>query len=452
MLLIGNGTVVTRDSNSTFLEQGAVLIKENRIKEVGNFDYLKEKYKDAEFIDARGGLIMPGLINTHNHIYSAFARGLSIPGNNPGNFLEILEGTWWKIDRKLTLKQVELSALATYMDCIKNGVTTVFDHHASFGNITGSLFEIAKAAKFTGVRTCLSYEISDRDGLDKMKEAVQENVDFIDYCEKDNSGMLAAMAGMHASFTLSENTLNYCLNKIGDKAGYHIHVAEGESDALHCREHYHMSIVERLKRSGILGEKTIAAHCVHIDEKDMELLKETDTMVVHNPESNMGNAVGCPKVLSMFEKGILLGLGTDGYTNDMLESLKVANILHKHETKNPSAAWMEIPQMLYYNNRNIASRTFSAKNKVITNQEDVYGCIQKGALADVIIMDYKPFTPINAKNINSHILFGMNGKDTITTIVNGKVLMKDRKFIYLDEESIDKECREEAKNLWKNLS
>jgi putative selenium metabolism protein SsnA len=441
MFIVGNGIVVTRDERNTVISDGAVCMKENRIMDVGNRLDMLKSYPEAEFIDARGGVIMPGFINAHNHIYSAFARGLSIPGNNPSNFLEILEGTWWRLDRKLTLKQVYLSAISIYLDCIKNGVTTVFDHHASYGKIEESLFQIGEAAREAGVRTCLSYEISDRDGKDKMLVALKENLDFATVCKKESKGMQKAMIGMHASFTLSDETLKYCIDKNRDNIGYHIHVAEGFSDAMHCQETYGMSVVRRLADRGILGRNTIAGHCVHINESDMELLKETDTMVVHNPESNMGNAVGCPKVLDMYERGILIGLGTDGYTNDMLESMKVANILHKHETKNPSAAWGEIPNMLFVNNRHIAKRIFG----------DVTGVLAKGALADIIVMEYNPLTPMDENNINSHILFGMNGKHTVTTIINGKVLMKDRRLLNLKEEQIHELCREEAAKLWKDI-
>ena len=146
MLLVGNGRVVTRDKKSPYLENGCVCIDGNVIREVGGAQELKQKYEGAEFIDAKGGVIMPGLINTHNHIYSAMARGLSINGHHPKNFMDILEGQWWTIDRKLGLKEVEYSAWATYLDCIKNGVTTVFDHHASYGAVKDSLCVISDVA------------------------------------------------------------------------------------------------------------------------------------------------------------------------------------------------------------------------------------------------------------------------------------------------------------------
>ena len=175
MLVLGNGKVITRDALCPLIENGAVAIDGSVICRVGNEEDIRNAYPDAEFIDARGGLIMPAFINVHEHIYSAFARGLSVKGYNPKGFLDILDGMWWNIDRHLTLEQTKLSAYATYIDSIKNGVTTVFDHHASFGHIEGSLHMIEEASKDLGVRTCLCYEISDRDGMEKSRESVMEN-------------------------------------------------------------------------------------------------------------------------------------------------------------------------------------------------------------------------------------------------------------------------------------
>ncbi|MDO4556981.1 MAG: amidohydrolase family protein, partial [Lachnospiraceae bacterium] len=227
MILIGNGRVVTRQEDMPYLEEGCVLVEDNKISKIGSTKELLSKYPDSEFIDAKGGVIMPGLINAHNHIYSTMSRGISVNGYSPKNFLDILDGMWWNIDRHLTLTQTKYSALATYLDCIKNGVTTVFDHHASYKEISGSLFAIADAAKELGVRTCLCYEISDRDGEEKMREAVKESEDFIHFAQQDSTDMVKAMMGMHASFTLSSKTLEYCAKHKPEEIGYHIHVAEG---------------------------------------------------------------------------------------------------------------------------------------------------------------------------------------------------------------------------------
>jgi putative selenium metabolism protein SsnA len=441
MILIGNGIVITRDKDNTIIKDGAVVLKEQLIHDIGSYAVMNERYPGAEYIDAHGGIIMPGFINGHTHIYSAFARGLSIKDNHPSDFLEILKGTWWRIDRKLTLEQVKYSAAITYLESIKNGVTTLFDHHASFGSIEDSLSVIAKVAKDMGVRTSLCYEISDRDGLMKMKQSVEENVSFGISLKEDTSDMIKNMMGMHASFTLSDETLDYCLSRKDENTGIHIHVAEGLYDAIHCKEKYKMSVINRLYKKGILGKKTIAGHCVHLEKEDYDLLKDTNTAVIHNPESNMGNAVGCPDVLGLMGKGILVGLGTDGYTSDMLESMKVANVLLKHNAKNPSAAWSEVPTMLFDNNRAIASRYY----------HKLLGILEKGAYADVIVLDYKPPTPMDKSNINGHLLFGTNGRDVITTVVNGKVRMKDRVMVDIDEDYIRRRSQEEAEHLWSSL-
>ncbi len=437
-LLIGNGRMVTRDESLPFVENGAVLIEDGLISGTGKTSTLKDANRDAEWVDARGGVIMPGLINAHNHIYSAMARGISINGHNPKNFMDILEGMWWRIDRLLTMDQIKYSALATYIDCIKTGATTVFDHHASYGAIEGSLFTIADAAKETGVRTSLCYEVSDRDGKDKMKLAVKENEDFINHAQKDGSDMIKGMMGMHAPFTLSDATLEYCAAHTPGNAGYHIHVAEGMDDVMDSLKKYGKRTVERLFDMNVLGEKTIAGHCIHISPREMELLLETKTAVVHNPESNMGNAVGCGPVIKLFGLGVLLGLGTDGYTNDMIESYKVGNIIHKHNLCDPNVAWGEIPEMLFHGNATIAARYF---NKPL-------GVLKQGARADVIVTDYDPLTPMNANNCNSHIMFGMNGRSVVTTVINGKVLMKDRELIGIDEHEVMAKSREQAAKLW----
>jgi len=441
MLLIGNGRLVTRD-NGLYLEDGAVAIDGNLILEVGLTGELTKKYPSAEWIDARGCLIMPGLINAHNHIYSAFARGISIQNYHPHNFNDILEGMWWKIDRLLTKENNRLSAYAVYIDCIKNGVTTVFDHHASYFDIPGSLDTLADTAQELGVRTILCYEVSDRDGTAKRTEAVLENARMIERAAADESDMLKGMMGLHAAFTLSEETLALCKRHTPAPAGFHIHVAEGPGDQIDSLKKYGKRIVERLFENGILGEQTLAIHCVHVSPDEMKLLGETGTMVVHNPESNMGNAVGCGPVIRLFQEGILLGLGTDGYTNDMIESYKVGNIIHKHNLCDPTVAWGEIPAMLFENNPRIAGRFF----------QKPLGVLKAGAYADVIVTDYDPPTPLDGSNVNGHILFGMNGRSVVTTVCNGRVLMKDRKVLVADEAAVMKECRKSAARLWKSIN
>lgn len=441
-MILTNGRVITQDKNNPYIENGAVVIKKEKIIAVGKAEEILKNYSDDEIIDVENKVIMPGIINAHHHIYSAFARGMASSGKAPKDFMEILEGLWWKIDKKLTLEDLKYSAYTTYIDCIKNGVTTVFDHNASPYAVKNSLFTIANAAQKLGIRTCLCYEVSDRDGEEILKDGIDENINFIKEYNNNSQNMIKGMFGLHAAFTLSNESLAMCREKMeGINAGYHVHVAEGKADLEDSLAKYGKRVVERLNEFGILGKKTLAVHCIHIDENELNILKDTDTYVVHNPESNMGNAVGCQPFLKLFEKGITTGLGTDGYTSDMFESMKVANIIHKHVNQNPSVAWGEVPEAMFENNRKIAEEYF----------EGELGILKDGALADVIVVDYNPLTPLTANNINSHILFGMMGRSVVTTIINGKTVMHDRKLIGIDEKEIFEHSRAAAQKLWDRM-
>jgi len=442
MLLVGNGRLITHDDGLPLLQDGCVAIHDGMITQVGLTPELQQHYPDAQFVDARGRIIMPGLINAHMHLYSTFARGMALKGDAPGNFLQILERLWWRLDKVLTLEDVYYSAMVPLIDCIKNGTTTIFDHHSSPSAVAGSLFRIAEAAQQAGVRSCLSYEVSDRDGPDITSQSIEENRAFLQRCRQSPDTMLQGLFGLHASFTLSDKTLARCREAAEElNAGFHVHTAEGSEDLAQSQRQHGKRIVERFYDLGILGSRTIAAHCVHVDDREIDLLHDTRTNVVHNPESNMGNAVGCAPVLDMLSRGVLVGLGTDGYTCDMFESLKVANLLHKHQTSQPSVAWVEAPAMLFGGNSAIASECFGC----------IVGKLIPGACADVIIVDYDPPTPLCASNINGHILFGISGRAVDTTIIAGRIVMQDRKLLTMDEKEIMAKARVSAAKLWQRF-
>lgn len=442
MILVGNGIVITQDNNNPIINNGAIVIKDNIIVEVGDYNALKSKYNNYEFVDAKGKVIMPGIINNHHHIYSAFARGMDNKEAPSNNFVEILERLWWKMDKKLTLEDTKYSAYTTYIDCIKNGVTTVFDHHASPYSITDSLFTIGDVAKELGMRTTLCYEVSDRDGVDITNEGIYENVNFIKYANKDDSDMIKGLFGLHASFTLSNNTLEKCAKEMeGLNTGYHVHAAEGIADLHDTLKVSGKRVIERLNDYNILGDKTLAVHCIHINDNEMGLLKSTNTNVINNPESNMGNAVGCSPVLEMLNKGVTVGMGTDGYTSDMFESMKVFPIIQRHNRCHPGVAFNETFKLLFENNKIIADKYF--------NRE--VGVLKEGAYADIIVLDYNPITPMNANNLHGHMLFGFTGRSVITTIINGKIIMKDREMLNIDEEKIFRKSRELAQKLWEKM-
>ena len=443
MLLVTNGRVITRDADNAYLENGAVAIDGEKIAEVGDATALAEKYPDAEVVDAHGGVIMPGLVNCHTHIYSGLARGLAIKGCNPTNFLENLEQQWWKIDDNLTLDGTRASAYATVLDSIRDGVTTIFDHHASFCEIPGSLFAIKDVCEEVGIRACLCYETSDRRGDEKRDQGIAENAEFARWAATQDSGMVAAMFGGHATFTLSDETMDKMAEANDGLTGFHIHVCEGMNDVWDSRlNRGGISPIERLLQHDLLGPRTMLGHCIHVTPAEMDIIKETGTHVVNNPESNMGNAVGCAPVLEFFRRGIPVHMGTDAYTHDMLESLKVFLTIQRHNAAMPNVGWVEAMTMLFQNNPAMASEYFGRE----------IGVLRPGAAADVIVMDYPVFTPFSDENVDGHMLFGMMGKNCRTTIVNGKVLYKDREFVAFDEERINAWTLEQSKLLWGTLN
>ena len=442
MLLIGNGRIVTRDSSRPFIENGAVAVDGNLIKEVGEASALRGKYSGAEYIDARGRLVMPGFINTHMHYYSTFARGISLGGKPATTFGEVLSGLWWRLDKQLSLEDVYYSCAGPMIDELRSGVTSVIDHHASPFAVEGSLFKIAEAAKLFGIRGNLCYETSDRDGEKIAEAGIKENSDFARYCKERGDDMITSLFGIHAQMTVGEKTLGKCLDAAAAAGiGFHIHAAEGIEDLVDAVSKYGLRVIERLYKFGVLSEKSIAVHCVHITGEEMDMLKESGAAVVHNPQSNMGNAVGTSPVLELLKKGVLVGMGTDGYAADVLESYKTAAILHKHAKAVPSAAWAEPPAMLFENNKTIMERFI--RGKIGTLAQDHY--------ADIIIVDYQGPTPVNENTINSHILFGITGRHVDTTIINGRIIMRDRVLVDIDEEALLAKSREQAQKLWNRI-
>lgn len=442
MILIGNGKVITRDAGAPFIEDGAVLIDGNLIKEVGKTSDLKAKHGGAEFIDARGRLVMPGFINCHMHYYSTFARGMSLGGKPATTFGEVLTGLWWRLDKQLTLDDVYYSCLGPMIDEVRSGVTSVIDHHASPFAITGSLFKIAEASKLFGLRSNLCYEVSDRDGEKIAEEGIKENADFAKHCAAQKDDMIKGLIGIHAQLTVCKKTLDKCVDAAAATGiGLHVHAAEGIEDVVDAISKYNMRVIERLNAAGALSEKSIAVHCIHITKDEIELLAKSKVAVVHNPESNMGNAVGVSPVLDMLERGVLVGMGTDGYTSDMTESFKVTGVLHKHAKQCPSVAWGEPVLMLFENNKKIFERFIGGK----------IGTLKKDHYADVIIVDYRGPTPVNENTINSHILFGVTGRHVDTTIINGRVVMRERELTGIDEEALMAKSREHAAALWKRI-
>jgi putative selenium metabolism protein SsnA len=438
-MLITNATLITWGDEPRILADHAIHIDGDRIAEIGPSAALRRRFPADDALDARGQYAMPGNICAHTHFYGAFARGLAIPGDPPKDFPEILERLWWKLDKALTLDDVRYSALVCLIDAVKHGTTTLFDHHASPRAIDGSLDVIAEAVLQSGVRACLCYEVSDRDGPTGMRAGVRENARFARKLRAEGGGRrLASTFGLHASLTLSDKSLERC--KAAHDGGFHVHVAEHEIDEYDSRRRSGTRAVDRLHRFGILGPASIAAHCVHIDAREAELLKATGTWVTHQPRSNMNNAVGAADVEGLLRLGVPVCLGNDGFSNAMWEEWKVAYLYHKAAHRDPRRAGGDtIAQMAVANNAALA-RVFFPQARL--------GVREPGAFADVILVDYHPITPLTTGNLPWHIHFGFEPSLVTATIASGRVLMKDRELLFLDEAEIAATSRALARKVW----
>ena len=442
-LLITHGNTFTLGQRNEQIPDGAIYVEGDTIVEVGTTAALAAKYPTAERLDAGGKIVLPASICGHTHFYGAFARGMAIPGAPATNFMEILERLWWKLDRALLWDDVRASALICLVDAIRHGCTTLIDHHASPNVIDGSLDIIADAVKETGLRASLCYEVTDRNGMDGARAGIAENVRFIKRCRQDKDPQLGASFGLHAALTVSDETLEASRDAVeGLGAGFHIHVAEDKADEDESLRKYNLRVVERLQKFDILGPRSIAVHCVHLDEFEKDILHETRTWVTHQPRSNMNNAVGLPDVAGMLRRGIKVALGNDGFSNNMFEEMKAAYLAHKHNSRNPQAMpGGDVWQMAYDNNAALA-RVFFPKP---------IGELSAGAFADIIFLDYAPPTPMSTGNLPWHVLFGVDGAHITHTIASGKVLMKDRQLTTLDEAAIMAKARELAVGVWKRV-
>ena len=438
-MLIINSKTITWEKPNRILSNVALYINNGVIADIGPQAVMREKYPHEEILDAGDQYIMPGNICGHTHFYGTFSRGMAIPGAAPQDFPEILQKLWWPLDKSLSASAVKYSALVCMLDAIRHGTTTLIDHHASPMAIDGSLDLIAEAAEQTKLRIATCYEVTDRDGNEKTQQGINENVRFIDNVKKRNSSLLTASFGLHASLTLSEKTLDTCRAVCPEGVGFHIHVAEHQADQYDSQAKYGTRVVDRLLKHGLLGEKTIAVHCVHVDAREIEILADTGTWVTHQPRSNMNNAVGMAEVESMMRAGVKLGLGNDGFSNAMWEEWKAAYLVHKLWHKDPRrVSGYTVVDMAVYNNADLASSIFDTK----------VGRIEVGAEADIIFVDYHPITPLTPENLPWHILFGFHESMITGTMVQGQMLMKDRKLLFLDEEEITHKALEIAPLVW----
>jgi len=444
-MLIKNANILTFDQEKRIINNGGITIDEKGYisqiffneEEVNKF--ISEGFS-GDIIDAENQFVIPGNICAHTHFYGAYSRGMYIPGDAPNAFPQILEKLWWRLDKSLDKEANFFSAMVCLIDAIKHGTTTLFDHHASPNAIEGSLDVIEKAVRESGVRASLCYEVTDRDGKEKSQAGIEENLRFLEKVSRNPDSMITGSFGLHASLTLDDDTFEEAQKRCPDGVGFHIHAAEHPVDEYDSQKRSGMRVIERLDHFGILGPKTIVAHGVHIDSVEIFLLADSKAWLSHQPRSNMNNAVGLGNIESMLHAGVQVCLGNDGFSNAMWQEWKTTYLAHKLFNCDPRRMPADvIYKMAVENNRDLVRTLFNGLH---------VGEISVGASADLIFVDYNPFTEVTSENFPWHIVFGFRDSMVTWTIVNGKVLMKNRQLLGIDEKNITAEAYKVSKRVW----
>ncbi|MFO8034831.1 MAG: amidohydrolase family protein [Candidatus Bipolaricaulota bacterium] len=425
------------DLFGTYCEQGHIVVRDGRVETVGEGP--APGLPDAKHLDAGGRLLTPGLVNAHSHLYSALARGMPLEGYSPSGFRDVLEGLWWRLDRALDKQSIYASAVAGSLAHLRAGVTTVFDHHASPGAIEGSLSLLQQGVDEVGLRAALSYEVTDRGSMEERDAGIAENVRFAR--EVADNERFAAHMGLHASFTLEDVSLEKATAE-AEPLGlpFHMHLAEGKEDPVHALQHHGVRTAERLDQFGILGEGTLLAHGIHLSQAETALLAERSPTVVHNPRSNMNNAVGAPKVQRMLARGIPIGIGTDGLGMGIIAEAFCARLLAHHADESPLALGDEALLSLLQHNYTLAQSYFGVP----------MGRAAPNYAADLVVWDYHPPTPMDADNVLAHLLFAAvsEGLTPYGVLAHGELLLWEHNIRHMDEHTALARSREAARALW----
>ncbi len=438
MLLLKNANII--QFNPPKLIQGVDILIENRmIKEVGQD--LNTKYNPDKILNLDGKYVSPGLVCSHNHFYSALARGILADIQPCNNFLDILKNLWWKLDRALDEESIYYSGLIGALEAVKCGTTSVIDHNASPSFITGSLSTLKKGFEKAGLRGILAYEITDKNGEKDVDEGVKESVDFSNLIDKektsnDSNLLIETAIGAHAPFTLSDKSLEKIKEAIEmTKRGLHIHVSEDETDAEHSKKNFGKDVLKRLDDFYLLNEKALIAHGVYLTDDDISILNERDSFLLHNPRSNMNNGVGYMKSLSKIKN---VAIGTDGIGSNMFEEVKFSFFKNNDEHCKLNMN----DYMKYLQNGNVILERYFDKK---------FGKIEKDYLADIVIYDYTPPTNLVEENLAGHFIYGFSSRDVETVIINGSIVYENRKFPK-DINSIYSEARDVANKLWERMN
>ncbi|MGQ4832597.1 MAG: amidohydrolase family protein [Candidatus Asgardarchaeia archaeon] len=437
-LLLKGKYILTMSERYGVIKDGAVVINNNKIADVGKYEDMKKKYHDSEEFDASDKIIMPGLISSHNHMYGILSHGMPIP-NAPSTFIGFLEEFWWPyVENLLDKDTIYQAAKVAAIEMIKTGTTLHADILEAPFAIPGALDIEKKATEEVGIRSILSFEATERVSPENGELGIKENLEFVKKHLDNKESLTRGMFCIHTTFTCSPEFLKKVRELANQyKAGIHLHLEEGDYETIHALVKYRKLPVELYEEIGFLGPDVLTSQVVQTKLEEIKILKKYDVKISHMPISNCEVGGGIAPVPQMLEEGLTVGLGTDGYIVDMFHVMRFAFLIHKANLKN--AAVMPA---------DVVIKMATTDNAKVLRMNDLVGSIEPGKLADIITVSPMFPTPVNEENlINQLVVFG-EGRFVNDVFVNGKLIMKNREILTVDEEEEKKKLKEVANQFW----
>lgn len=436
-LLVKGGVAVTMDEKRRVIKDSAVAVVDGKVEAVGPAEDVSKGFGADEVIDAKGCIVMPGLVCSHTHLYGVALRGSALDIRPPSDFLQILQRVWWPVDEKLTNEDAYATTLAAGIESLMNGTTFYADTYSAPNAIEGSLDQIAKASNEVGIRGMISFEATERRSEKEGARGLKESLRFI---ARKDKGRAMGMISLHAPFTVSDDlVLRGAEASRKHEVPLTIHVSEGPNDGYHNIERYGKRSVERLHDTGLLSPRAVLAHCVHLDEREIGLVARSSASVAHNPMSNMLNAVGVSPLLEMFDRGVNVGLGNDGYIFDMFENMRAAYLLQRVSRRDPGRpSPQDVVEMATVN----AAKAYGLSS---------LGSISPGKRADIIaVRPTFTATPFSG-SVYGYIVNGLRGSDVRDVVVDGEVVVRDKKLQTVDVEKAEARVQRSMRRLWQRL-
>ena len=410
-LLIKNARLLDMIGEIPIPKERDIFIEGNRITRI------EEKIDEQadKIIDCNKNLVMPGLVNTHNHLGMSIFRGYK----DDKRLMDWLNNVIFPIEDKLIEEDFYWNSYESCLELLKTGTTTCNDMY--FG-----MRDVIKSIEDSGIRAVVSWCITD----DSIKTKLEET---LEYCKKYNynkNSKINVYASAHAPYTCNPNTIKLIVDLAKEAGtGIHIHLSETLDEEKQIREKYGKTATEYLNDLSVFEVPVILAHGVHLSQSDINIIKNIKGGISHNPISNCKLASGICDVTNLRKNGIKVGLGTDGTgsttTLDLFEEMKIAAYLQKIK-------YMDAEVIKAYDILKMAT----IEGAEVLGLQDEIGTIEVGKKADIIIIDISDlrFTPEN--DIATTLVYAANGNDVLTTIVDGKVIMENRKFLFSDEEKV----------------